>query len=507
MLVFLEILKSIPQQRHFLFIRVISSLGLLKTLLNYILTAMQNIENSTITSPIVINKKGSAAYIVRISLTAALAGFIFGFDTVVISGANLPIKELWHTSPWFHGFFIMSMALWGTVVGAIFGGIPTQRLGRKKVLIWIGILFSISSIGTAIAPDPYMFSFFRFLGGLGIGVSSVAAPTYISEISTSSKRGRLVALYQFNIVFGILVAFLSNYLLKGIGGANDWRWMLGIMAIPSLIYSAFVVGVPESPRWLLINKSDVNTSKKVLADLGIEDVDEEVKSILKSYKHESAGSRSNLFSSKYKRILWLAFFVAFFNQWSGINFILYYAPEILERAGLAAKESLFNSIAIGGINLIFTFVGLYLIDRIGRKTLLLIGSLGYILSLSMVAWCFYSHLNSSVLMVSLLFFIASHSIGQGAVIWVFISEIFPNSVRAFGQSFGASTHWVFAALITLITPVFLDKDSGIFKDNPWPIFAFFAFMMVLQLIWVVVKVPETKGKSLEEIEHTLVRNE
>src|SRR5215510_6922743 len=202
-----------------------------------------------------------------ISIIAALAGFIFGFDTVVISGANLPIKELWHTSPWFHGFFIMSMALWGTVVGAIFGGIPTQKYGRKKVLVWIGILFSISALGTAFAPDPYTFSFFRFIGGLGIGVSSVAAPTYISEISTPSTRGRLVALYQFNIVFGILIAFLSNYFLQGVGGANDWRWMLGIMAIPSVLYTLMVFGVPESPRWLISQKNDIPLAKTILSQM------------------------------------------------------------------------------------------------------------------------------------------------------------------------------------------------------------------------------------------------
>jgi sugar porter (SP) family MFS transporter len=446
-----------------------------------------------------------SAYLVKISLTAALAGFIFGFDTVVISGANLPIKALWHTSPWFHGFFIMSMALWGTVVGAVFGGIPTQKFGRKKVLVWVGILFSLSAIGTALAPGPYIFSFFRFIGGLGIGVSSVAAPTYISEISTPSTRGRLGALYQFNIVFGILVAFLSNYFLKGVGGANDWRWMMGVLAIPSVIYSLLVVGVPESPRWLITRKNDIDQSKKILSNLGIEDVDVEVSSIMESYRHESLGKQSSIFSDKYKTVLWLAFLIAFFNQWSGINFILYYAPEILERAGLAAKESLFNSIAIGGTNLAFTFVGLYLIDRIGRKTLLFIGSLGYILSLSMVAWCFYSHASASVLLVFLLTYIASHAIGQGAVIWVFISEIFPNKVRALGQSFGASTHWVFAAIITLITPIFLDKDHGIFKDNPWPIFTFFAFMMVLQLIWVLTKMPETKGVSLEDLEKRLIK--
>lgn len=461
--------------------------------------------SSPVSSSSVSSSSHRSAYVARISLTAALAGFIFGFDTVVISGANLPIKELWNTSPWFHGFFIMSMALWGTVIGALFGGIPTQKLGRKKVLIWIGILFSVSAFGTALAPDPYTFSFFRFLGGLGIGVSSVAAPIYISEISTAHNRGRLVAMYQFNIVFGIMVAFLSNYFLEGVGGENDWRWMLGAMAVPSLLYSILVFGVPESPRWLISRRNDKERAKKILASLGIENPEAEMQTIIASNERESAGGKTSmLLDPKYRKILWLAFFIAFFNQVSGINFILYYAPEILERSGLAAKDSLFNSIALGGTNLIFTFVGLYLIDRLGRKTLLIIGSLGYILSLSMVAWAFYSGAGPSFLMIFLLLFIAAHAIGQGAVIWVFISEIFPNSVRAMGQSFGASVHWVFAALITLITPVFLDKDSGIFRDNPWPIFAFFAFMMVLQLIWVLVKVPETKGVSLEELERQLV---
>ena len=449
---------------------------------------------------------GDPAYALRISLTAALAGFIFGFDTVVISGANLPIKELWQTSPWFHGFFIMSMALWGTVVGAIFGGIPTQKWGRKKVLIWIGILFSVSALGTALAPDPYTFSFFRFIGGLGIGVSSVAAPTYISEISTPANRGKLGALYQFNIVFGILIAFLSNYFLEGVGGSNDWRWMLGVMALPSLIYSIMVIGVPESPRWLLTSRNDAASAKATMARLGVVDTDTEIRNIMESHQKESKlGRKESLFSSKYKTVMWLAFMIAFFNQLSGINFILYFAPEILERAGLAAKESLFNSVAIGGVNLVFTFVGLYLIDRIGRKTLLIIGSFGYIISLAAVAWCFASHAGPGLLMTFLLLFIAAHAIGQGAVIWVFISEIFPNRVRALGQSFGASVHWVFAALITLITPVFLDADHGIFKENPWPIFAFFAFMMGLQLIWVLTKVPETKGVSLEELEKKLVK--
>jgi len=441
----------------------------------------------------------------RYSIVAALAGFIFGFDTVVISGANLPIKELWHTSPLFHGFFIMSMALWGTVIGAMFGGIPTQKYGRKKVLLWVGIFFAVSAFGSAFATDPYMFSFFRFMGGVGIGVSSVAAPTYISEISTPATRGRLGAMYQFNIVFGILVAFLSNYFLQGFGGENDWRWMLGVLAIPAIIYTVMVMAVPESPRWLITKKNDIASAKKVLAQIGIADIDEEVSSIITGNLYEATtAKKSKLFSPKYKSILFLAFMVAFFNQLSGINFILYYAPEILEKAGLAAKESLFNAVAIGSTNLIFTFVGLYLIDRAGRKKLLFIGSLGYIFSLSMVAWAFYSHASPSFLMTFLLLFIAAHAIGQGAVIWVFISEIFPNKVRATGQSFGASIHWIFAAIITLITPVFLDSKDGIFKENPWPIFAFFAFMMVLQLIWVITKVPETKGVSLEALEKKLM---
>lgn len=448
----------------------------------------------------------SSSNLFGISLIAALAGFIFGFDTVVISGANLPIKELWHTSPWFHGFFIMSMALWGTVVGSIFGGIPTQKYGRKKVLLWIGILFSISAIGSALAQGPYAFSFFRFIGGLGIGVSSVAAPTYISEISTPKTRGRLGAMYQFNIVFGILIAFLSNYFLQGQGGSNDWRWMLGVMAVPSLIYTVMVFGIPESPRWLLSMKKDLVTAKKVMIRLGVPNPDEEIALITAGNEHElKTGNSAAFFSSKYKTVIWLAFMVAFFNQWSGINFILYYAPEILERAGLAAKDSLFNSIAIGGTNLVFTFVGLYLIDKAGRKTLLTIGSVGYIVSLSMVAWAFYSGAGAGFLLSFLLLFIASHAVGQGAVIWVFISEIFPNRVRATGQSFGASVHWIFAALITLITPAFLDKENGIFKNNPWPIFGFFAFMMALQLIWVLTKVPETKNVSLEELEKKLVK--
>ena len=441
----------------------------------------------------------------RWSIVAALAGFIFGFDTVVISGANQPIKDLWHTSTFFHGFFIMSMALWGTVVGALFGGRPADKYGRKKVLLWIGIMFAISAFGSAFATGPYIFSFFRFIGGIGIGVSSVVAPTYISEISTPATRGRLGAMYQFNIVFGILIAFLSNYFLQGVGGANDWRWMLGVLAIPATIYTLMVLGVPESPRWLITKKNDLPAAKDVLTQIGVADVDAEVASIIAANKHDaSKGNTTEFFTSKHKKVIWLAFMIAFFNQLSGINFILYYAPEILSRIGLGAKDSLLNAIAIGGTNLIFTFVGLYLIDRLGRKTLMIIGSLGYIISLSMVAYAFKTQASPTFLMLFLLLFIASHAIGQGAVIWVFLSEIFPNKIRALGQSFGASVHWIFAGIITLITPVFLDKNDGILKDSPWIIFAFLAGMMVFQLIWVLTSMPETKNVSLEDLEKKLI---
>ncbi len=448
-----------------------------------------------------------------ISLTAALAGFIFGFDMVVISGADKAIQELWQTSPWFHGFFIMSMALWGTVIGSIFGGAPTEKYGRKKILMLVGILFTVSSIGSALANDAYLFSFFRLLGGIGIGISSVAAPTYISEISTAQSRGRLVAMYQFNIVFGILIAYLSNYFLEGIGGENDWRLMLGVMTVPSLIYSLMVFSIPESPRWLISKKGDMEGAKAVIMRLGLEGVDALLKgntvdgSQLTVDSQPSTVNRqqSTFLSKKHYHIIGLAFMITFFNQVSGINFILYYAPRILAAAGLAEQESLLNSIAIGGTNLVFTFVGLYLIDRLGRKTLLLIGSVGYVISLCMVSYAFYASASPAFLLFFLLMFIASHAIGQGAVIWVLISEIFPNHIRAKGQALGASVHWVFAALITLVAPVFIDDQQGIFKDNPWPIFAFFACMMLAQLFWVLMKVPETKGVSLEELEKQLIK--
>jgi len=441
------------------------------------------------------------------SITVALAGFLFGFDTVVISGANQPLKELWDTSPLFHGTFIMSMALWGTVLGSLTGGIPTKIMGRKKTLFWIGILFFISAMGSAFAPDPYSFSIFRFIGGIGVGVSSVAAPIYISEITSPEKRGRLGALYQFCLVFGIMVAFISNWALKGVGGANDWRWMLGVEAIPAFLYTIMVLRVPKSPRWLVLQKRDEDGALSILKII-YEKV-EVAKEKLAEIKFDLSLPKSsdNLFQKKYKRVLWLGFLIAFFNQLSGINFVLYYAPQILEQAGLGGADSLFNSIAIGIVNLLFTLLGVRLIDRLGRRQLIIIGSIGYIFSLVMVGVCFQFDLGPTALLTFICLFIASHAIGQGAVIWVFISEIFPNRVRAYGQSWGTSTHWVFAALITLVTPFFIDDSEGIFRENLEVIYYFFAGMMVLQLLWALFKMPETKGVSLEDLEKQLTEDD
>lgn len=433
------------------------------------------------------------------AIVVAMAGFLFGFDTVVISGANLPIKELWQTSEWFHGTFIMSMALWGTVIGALFAGFPTDKYGRKNTLIGIGVLYFVSAIGSALAQDPYLFSFFRFVGGLGVGVSSIAAPTYISEIASANNRGKLGALYQFNIVFGILIAFISNYLLEGVGGANDWRWMLGVEGIPALIYMLLVFGIPKSPRWLVLHQNNKEAAMKVLQKTSSLKEAQNILEDIVADQQPVGSKREQVFSKKYRVPLLLAFLIAFFNQLSGINFILYYAPEILEKAGFATSDSLFSSIAIGLVNLVFTIAGMYLIDRAGRKQLMYIGSIGYIISLFMVAFGFYTDASAGFKLAFILMFISSHAIGQGAVIWVFISEIFPNNVRAFGQSWGCGVHWVFAALITLFGAVLIN----VFE--PFVVFAFFGGLMVLQLFFVHLMMPETKGKSLEELEKELIK--
>ena len=429
------------------------------------------------------------------SIAVALAGLLFGFDTAVISGADQPIQTLWNTSDLLHGAFIMSSALWGTVIGALFGNIPCDKFGRKPTLIATGVLFLVSALGSAIAPDPYTFSLLRFVGGLGVGVSSIVVPAYISEIAPAKYRGRLVALYQFQIVFGILIAFFSNYALSEFFDL-DWRWMLGAEVIPAAVFLTMVLGVPESPRWLLIRKHDEARAREILTVVSPGNVDQVVTDI----KHAQGEFTSDrLLSGSYTWPIMLAFLIAFFNQLSGINFIIYFAPRVFGLAGLDASASLLSTTGIGVVNLVFTILGMMLIDRSGRKTLLLVGSIGYIVSLSAVAWAFDSGAGGLLIVLFIFLFIASHAIGQGAVIWVFIAEIFPNNVRAKGQSLGCGTHWVFAAMITLLMPTVL----SVFEAQT--IFAFFAFMMVLQLLFVIFLMPETRGRTLESLAEQLAR--
>lgn len=434
--------------------------------------------------------------VLRISLIAALAGFLFGFDTVVISGAEKKLQLLWNSSDAFHGSVVIGMALWGTVVGAIFGGIPTNKIGRKNTLIWIGVLYSISAIGSAFANDPITFAAARFIGGLGVGASTVAAPAYISEIAPAKDRGRLVGFYQFMLVFGILLAFVSNAALSNIG-ENDWRWMVGVEAFPAIIYTLFVVTVPKSPRWLLTKKR-TEEAEKILADINPELTIAELQADMDEGLDENSATE-HIFMKKYRFPLMLAFLIAFFNQFSGINAFLYYAPRIFEAAGLGENTALLSSIGIGVTNLIFTLVGIFLIDRLGRRQLMYIGSVGYIISLSLVAAAFILEWRGMAVPIFLFLFIASHAVGQGAVIWVFISEVFPNHLRGSGQSFGSSTHWVLAAIIPSLVPFLFTKIG------PGPVFAFFAFMMVLQLLFVRFLMPETKGVSLEELSKKLSR--
>jgi MFS transporter, SP family, arabinose:H+ symporter len=430
------------------------------------------------------------------SLTSALAGFLFGFDTVVISGAEKTIQTLWGLSPGLHGI-AMASALYGTVVGSLLGGWPADKFGRKATLLWIGVFYLVGAIGSALATNVMIFIAARFVGGLGIGVSTVVAPMYISEIAPPQHRGRLAGMFQFNIVFGILVAFVSNALLAGTG-ENAWRWMLGVAAFPSLIYSLFCFGLPESPRWLLSRKGDREAGLKLLEqiqpDVPRKEIEAEADEIigLSTLQVESG----HFWTKRLRKPILLAILIAFFNQLSGINAILYFAPRIFELTGLGAKAALLQSIGIGLTNLVFTFVGLWLIDRLGRRTLLYIGSVGYITSLGLVAWAFFTQ-HYSIVPVCIFAFIASHAVGQGAVIWVFISEIFPNRHRAEGQTLGCSTHWIFAALITTFFPKMVESLP------PGYVFSFFCGMMILQLIWVKTMVPETKGVPLEQIQRQL----
>jgi sugar porter (SP) family MFS transporter len=439
----------------------------------------------------------STGLLIRSSLIAALGGFLFGFDTVVISGAEQTIQSLWSLSDTMHGLAV-GIAIWGTVLGSLFGAWPTDKFGRKKTLILIGVLYLISALWSALARDVNSFMMARFLGGLGVGISTITAPLYISEIAPARLRGRLAGMFQFNIVFGILIAFFSNAVIRNVGGDDAWRWMLGVAAIPSLIYMLACFLVPESPRWLIAEKNDQVAGAEILAqinpDLSSNELQSQVDSIAAAASEETV--HSGFWTKEMRRPITLAFLIAFFNQLSGINAILYFAPRIFELTGLGQQAALLQSVGIGITNLIFTFVGLWLIDRVGRRTLLYIGSVGYIISLGLCSWAFFTE-NYSIVPICIFAFIAAHAIGQGAVIWVFISEIFPNHYRAMGQSLGSFTHWIFAALLTTFFPRMISSFP------PGYVFLFFCGMMVLQLIWVKLMVPETKGVSLEEIQHHL----
>jgi MFS transporter, SP family, arabinose:H+ symporter len=359
--------------------------------------------------------------------------------------------------------------------------------------LWIGIIFFVSSVGAAVAQDVYTFMIFRFLGGFAIGASSVVAPIYISEIAPPKYRGRMGIAFQLNIVAGILFAYLSNYLLQGVGGENDWRYMLGVVAIPSLLFSVFMIFTPESPRWLILYKNDEEQARQIFAKSGAP-ADEVIKEIKSSIQQK----KESLFSGKFNRYIALAFLIAFFNQLSGINAIIYFAPRVFNMAGLEKDSAFLSSVGIGVVNFIFTLIGWYLIDRVGRRTLMYIGSIGYIISLSLIALAFQYELHEGITWFVFLF-IAAHAIGQGAVIWVFISEVFPNSVRAAGMSLGSLTHWFFAALISQTFTLFAEAPA----IGPVKIFGFFAVMMVFQLLFVWKMMPETKGIALEKMERTI----
>ena len=432
------------------------------------------------------------------SITAALAGFLFGFDTVVISGAEQAIQTLWGLSPAAHGI-AMASALYGTVLGSLLGGWPTDRFGRRATLLWIGILYLVSAVWSALATDVTSFVIARFIGGLGVGISTVAAPLYIAEIAPPEKRGRLACMFQFNIVFGIMVAFMSNALLGGVG-EHAWRWMLGVEAFPALLYSALCLAIPESPRWLITRRGDrvkgSHVLRRISPEASGEAIDRMVDVIAASAVESGAAGGGRFWTRRLRVPILLAFLVAFFNQLSGINAILYFAPRIFEMTGLGASAALLQSVGIGVTNLIFTFLGLWLIDRLGRRTLLYIGSFGYIISLGLVAWAFFTQ-HFAIVPVCIFAFIAAHAVGQGAVIWVLISEIFPNRHRAEGQALGSFTHWFFAAALTTFFP------KMVTAFEPGYVFSFFCGMMVLQLVWVKLMVPETKGVPLEDIQRKL----
>ena len=424
------------------------------------------------------------------SIVSSLAGLLFGFDTAVISGAEQGLMYYFESDPLAHGI-TTSIALVGTIFGAIFAFLPAQKWGRKHSLLVIAFLYALSAIGCALTSSWGLFLFYRLAGGLAVGASSVIAPMYISEISPKDYRGRLVGLFQFSIVFGILLAFISNYLINDAVEDNAWRWMLGVEAIPATIFFVLAFFIPRSPRWLILT----GRKEEALRNLSqLEAGDPEISYRRISESDNTRGGKDALFQKKYARPILLVFLMATFNQFSGINAIMYYAPRIFEMSGIAEDSAFLQAASVGLTNMIFTVLAMSLIDKVGRRKLMLWGSIGMVFSLIFSAVFINEESGGAgLLIIPILFFIASFAFSQGAVIWVFISEVFPDKVRASGQSFGTFIHWFWAALLTWAFPVIADlEDGGTYA------FGFFAVAMLLQLLFVLKYFPETKGKSLEE---------
>jgi sugar porter (SP) family MFS transporter len=433
------------------------------------------------------------SYPVRIALIAALGGFLFGFETAVISGAEKTIQGLWSLSPFWQGFTVAS-SLIGTVLGSLVAGIPAQRYGRKKVLSAIAIMYLLSAIGCAMSQGWFLFVLFRFIGGVAVGASSVVGPMYISEISPARLRGRLAGSFQLMIVLGIFVAYITNYFFAG-SGEDSWRWMLGVMVVPAALFALLVRSIPESPRWLVLNH-EADRATPIMQRIGEEDTKKAIEDIRASV----TDSKEKLFQPRYSKPIFFAVLLAMFNQLSGINAIIYYAPRIFEMAGFDQSNAYLQPIYIGAANLVFTLLAMSLIDRFGRKRLLIIGSFGMILFLGMTAMAFRAPGVANPNVIGYLIgFIAFFAFSQGAVIWVFISEIFPNSVRSQGGSLGSFTHWIMAAIISWTFPVIVEGSplGGYYS------FIFYTLMMVLHLFFVWKFLPETKGKSLEKIQEEL----
>lgn len=434
-------------------------------------------------------------YMFYVAFVASLGGLLFGFDTAVISGAEKSIQEVYGLSDFSHGFTI-AIALIGTIIGAFICSKPVEKYGRLKALKLIAFLYFISALGSALIVNWYSFLFFRFMGGLAVGASSVVGPMYIAENSPSHWRGRFVAFFQFNIVLGIVIAYFSNYGINGMD--QDWRWMLGMVAIPALIFGLLLFTVPESIRWL-VKKGREDEARAVIVKIGNEDVEKELSEIKESLTSVSS-SGEKLFQKKYFKPILYAFLIATFNQLSGINAILYYAPRIFEMSGVFRDSAMMQSIVIGLTNLTFTMIGMILIDKVGRKKLLYVGAIGMTIAHALVARGFYvGAFSGYYMLICLMGFIAFFAISLGAVIWVLISEVFPNSVRSKGQVLGSMTHWVWSAILSWMFPVFI-KTGGTF------IFGFFAVMMFLSLFFAL-KLPETKNKSLEQIQKELTSDD